>query len=394
MSRIGDSHETKRDIPMATNRERGLKQLPDGRWEWTYYYEGKQHRHIARTKSEARAYLEKVRTEIREGRHLDKKKEVKVTFDEVVGKFLVWSKANVRPSTYTGDCRISKIWLTFQGFAGKRLSAITPVDVEAYKAFRVKDVSQRSTDYELARLKRLFSLCEIWELCEKNPVKKVKLFNPECIRTRFLTYEEEAQVMEKAPDSLKPCIIFALETGLRLREMLLLTWKQVDFKQGQVTVTAMQAKGKRTRHIPMSASTRAALESLPRGIDPNTLVFAQYGGILFGNKKKNAHSFYRQWLDTLEAAGLKGQDICWHSLRHTFASRLASASVPLPVIQKLMGHRSIAMVMRYAHMGESDMKAAIRVLDTSRPQVGDAMGSHYSAPRTCDLPAIALSPSI
>jgi integrase len=364
---------------MASNKERGLKQLPDGRWQWSYKDpNGKYHRHFARTKKEAQGYLEKTRTLMREGKYLEKKKEMTTKFEDAVDKFLTWSKVNVKPSTYSGDKRISKVWSAFPGFKGKKLAAITPADVEAYKATRVKEVSQRSTDYELARLKRLFSLCEAWELCEKNPVKKVKFYHPECMRTRFLTHEEEAILIGLAPPALKPCIAFAVNTGLRLREMLLLKWKQVDLKQGLVTVLAEQAKGKRTRHVPLNEVARAALESLPRAIDPEALVFVHYGGIVFGKKKVNAHSFYRQWLDTLEAAGLGKSDVCWHTLRHTFASRLAIAGVPLPVIQKLMGHRSIMMVMRYAHFGDTDLQAAVKILNSNFQKTGEDLAPAYA----------------
>lgn len=360
-------------------RERGLKQLPDGRWIWSYKDpNGIYHRYKARTKKEAQAYLEKTRTLIREGKYLEKKKEMATKFEEAVEKFLAWSKVSVKPSTHSGDRRISKAWIMFPGFRGKKLAAITAADVEAYKAARVLEVSQRSTDYELARLKRLFSLCETWELCDKNPVKKVKFYNPECMRTRFLSPEEEAKLIFLAPPSLKPCISFAVNTGLRLREMLLLKWRQVDLKQGLVTVLGEQSKGKRTRHVPLNEGARAAIESLPRSIDPEAMVFTHFGGIVFGKKKINAHSFYRQWLDTLEAAGLDKSDVCWHTLRHTFASRLAIAGVPLPVIQKLMGHRSIMMVMRYAHLGDNDLKTAVRILDSKPHGISEARTTIYA----------------
>lgn len=356
---------------MENRKERGLKQLSDGRWQWSYKDpNGKYCRHIARTKSEARGYLEKTRTQMREGRYLDRRKEVKTTIEEAVKKFLTWSEVNVRPSTYKNDIHYSDLWLASIHFAKKRLNKITPADVEAYKAQRVtgtQKVSQRTTDADLGRLRRLFSLCVTWGLCETNPVKAVKFFNPECRRERFLTPEDEAQLVEHAPPSLRPCISLAVNTGLRLREMLTLTWGQIDLKQGFVTITAEVAKGKRTRHVPLNATARKALESLPRNINPGALVFPLFGGEVFGNDKKMAPSFYKAWQKTVREAkadGLDGRDLCWHTLRHTFASRLVSAGVGLHVVQRLLGHQSIAMVMRYAHLGATDMRDAVRLLDS------------------------------
>ncbi|MGA9752418.1 MAG: tyrosine-type recombinase/integrase [Acidobacteriota bacterium] len=356
---------------METRKERGLKQLPDGRWQWSYKDpSGRYRRYIARTKGEARAYLEKVHTLIREGRFMDRRKEVKTTFEEAVKRFLVWSEVNVRPSTYKNDKHYAELWLASPHFAGKRLSKITPVDVEAYKAQRVtgpNKVSQRTTDADLGRLRRLFSLCETWGLCEKNPVKAVKFFHPECRRERFLTPEEEALLMDHAPPPMRPCITFAVNTGLRLREMLTLTWSQIDLKQGFVTITAEVAKGKRTRHVPLNQRAREALGELPRNINPAALVFPLYGGEVFGNEHTHSPSFYKAWQKTVATAkadGLDGRDLCWHTLRHTFASRLVAAGVGLHVVQRLLGHQSIAMVMRYAHLGATDMIDAVKLLES------------------------------
>lgn len=356
---------------MEVKRERGLKQLPDGRWQWSYKDPtGKYCRHITRTKSEARAYLEKIRTLMRESRYMDRRKELKTTFEEAVKKFLVWSEVNVRPSTYKNDKHYTDLWLASGHFAHKRLNKITPMDIETYKAQRVtgpNKVSQRTTDADLGRLRRLFSLCETWGLCEKNPVKAVKFFNPECQRERFLTIEEETALIEHVPDTMRPCIIFAVNTGLRLREMLTLTWGQVDLRQGFVTITAEMAKGKRTRHVPLNTLAKGALGSLPRNISPGALVFPVYGGEVFGSDRKKAPSFYKAWQKAVAAAkadGLDGRDLCWHTLRHTFASRLVSAGVGLHVVQRLLGHQSIAMVMRYAHLGATDMRDAVKVLES------------------------------
>ena len=86
---------------MEHRRERGLKKLPDGRWQFSWCHGGHYYRRIAPSKTEARAYLEKIHTQIREGRYLDKKKEAKTTFEQAVEKFLEWSHANTRPNVAT-----------------------------------------------------------------------------------------------------------------------------------------------------------------------------------------------------------------------------------------------------------------------------------------------------
>lgn len=129
---------------MEERRERGLKKLTDGRWQWSYQDpNGGYHRHIARTKGEARAYLEKVHTEIREGRYLDRRKEVKAIFEEAVKKFLEWSEASTRPGSYANDKLNAPLWLASPHFKGKRLDKITAGDVEQFRLERLKDVDRR-----------------------------------------------------------------------------------------------------------------------------------------------------------------------------------------------------------------------------------------------------------
>jgi len=128
---------------MEHRHERGLKQLPDGRWQFSWCYEGRYHRRIAPTKTEARAYLEKIHTQIREGRYLDKKKERKTSFEEAVERFLEWGEVNTRPASYKNDVMNAPVWLASPHFKGKRLEKITPGDVEKFRLERLHDVDRR-----------------------------------------------------------------------------------------------------------------------------------------------------------------------------------------------------------------------------------------------------------
>lgn len=128
---------------MEQKRERGLKKRPDGRWQFSWCFEGSYHRRVAPTKSEARAYLEKIHTLIREGKYLDKKKEGQTTFETAVSKFLKWSKGYTRPSSHKNDLMNTALWLASPHFKGKLLDKITAGDVEQYRLDRLKDVDRR-----------------------------------------------------------------------------------------------------------------------------------------------------------------------------------------------------------------------------------------------------------
>jgi integrase/recombinase XerD len=84
-------------------------------------------------------------------------------------------------------------------------------------------------------------------------------------RGRILTDEEEAALLVAASPILKAAVVFSLNTGLRLGEMLSLTWGDVDLERREVTVTAEKAKGKRTRRVPLNESAHDSLVARPHG---------------------------------------------------------------------------------------------------------------------------------
>jgi|GEM_PF-846948 len=352
---------------MAEHKERGLKQLPDGRWQWSFKDRcGRYHRYVARTKGEARQYLEKARTAVREGRFMDRRREIKATFEDACKRFLKWGKTNLSDSTRSMDETFVKRWKSSPHFKDKALDRITPADVEAYKADQRAKVGPRQTDYILSRLRRLYSLSiKTWELCEKNPVSggKVKFFNVKARRDRYVTPEEEVLLLEHAEARLRTAIVFSIHTGLRQDELVSLAWSEVNLKVGrfgEVKVRGEVAKDREDRHIPLSATARAILDSLPKPIRQDNRVFA-----FLGSSRGNVN---RMWYEALEASKLnqdaaRPQRVTWHTLRHTFASRLVMAGVDLATVQKLMGHSNITTTMRYAHLARPHVEDSVLVLD-------------------------------
>ena len=76
------------------------------------------------------------------------------------------------------------------------------------------------------------------------------------------------------------------------------------------------------------------------------------------------HGLYR----ACRRAGLR--EVGWHTLRHTYASHLAMRRVAIRAIQELMGHATIAMTMRYAHLAPGATRAAVATLDQPAPDFG------------------------
>lgn len=189
-------------------------------------------------------------------------------------------------------------------------------------------------------------------------------------RIRFLTVEEAKALLEAATPHLRPIIIMALETGMRRGEILRLTWDDVDKKNGSIYIA--ETKNGEPRHVPMSNRLRATLDALPRSI--------QSRHIFTESIKKTPKSRDRKrplnqpigkggkpfrYVDTsfesaCAKAGITG--FRFHDLRHTAASHMAMAGVPLKTIGEILGHKTAAMTERYSHLTPEHKKQAVELL--------------------------------
>jgi integrase len=184
-------------------------------------------------------------------------KAEKLSFEEMGKRYLEWSKANKK--SWDRDIYSVKNLMNF--FGDFRLSQITPFLIEQYKeerknTVRISKAKKKEMKYsnayinrDLALLKHLFSLAIKWGFADYNPVKEVK-FLKEDLREKILSLDEIQRIMEEANMELKPIIITALTTGMRLGEILTLKWSQVNFQAGFIKIE--HSKNGKMRKIPMS----------------------------------------------------------------------------------------------------------------------------------------------
>jgi len=277
------------------------------------------------------------------------KKRKDCTFEKATEEFLTWAEANKKPRTVR-DYRECLIHLE-KSFRDKRLSGIHPFCIEKHKAERAKAGAPVRANRELATLKNIFNRCRDWELYEgDNPVTKVKFLKEPKRRLRYLEPEEERQLLEVTPEPLRSLLILGINTGLRLRaEALTLRWEDIDMKRGLLTVQAAYAKSGQTRNIPLNSNARLALQRL-RTAATGELVFAKPDGTPY-------HNIQGSFARVRKRSGLK--DVTLHTLRHTFASRLAMAGVDLRTIQELGGWHDLGMVQRYSHLSPNHKAQAV-----------------------------------
>jgi integrase len=177
----------------------------------------------------------------------------------------------------------------------------------------------------------------------------------------FLDFEETKRLLAKVDAEWHTMVLVALRTGMRMGELIALRWQDVDLVAGKITVRQNAVKGKigtpksgKEREIPLSNETIAALKSYRHLKGP--LVFCTSEGRMLKYTELR-HPLWR----ACKRAGLR--PIQWHACRHTFASHLVMRGVPLKAVQELLGHSTIQMTMRYAHLGPEVTRDAVNLLD-------------------------------
>ncbi|HJZ64705.1 MAG TPA: tyrosine-type recombinase/integrase, partial [Candidatus Acidoferrum sp.] len=275
---------------------------------------------------------------------------MKITFDEFGKRYLEHAKANKR--SWLRDEQMYRNLKEFLG-SDRQLTDFNPADIEGYKLHRRKEVSGSTVNRELALLKRMFNLAIDWELFrDLNPVRKVKFFREFNTGTRVLSAEEEEKLLRNAAPYLQDLIRFALNTGLRTGEIFSLHWSNVDFEKNILNVFA--PKTLKTRCVPINSGARRVLEAWALGRRSEFVFYNFETGRPFVDLKTG---FAR----ACKKAGIVG--VTWHTLRHTFASRLVNRGVDIVTVQQLLGHSAVTVTMRYTHTNLDSKYAAVAKLE-------------------------------
>jgi len=321
----------------------------------SFTYQGRQVRKSTETadKRLAEAILAKVKVKIVEGRYFDRLEEQTRTFGELMERY---ETEHVAKQASRRAVR-GYIRNLLPVFGHLTLSEISPKLIVAYKRKRYADgVAPATINRELAAMKKAFNLAiREWEWCRENPVSRVSMEKEANTRDRWLTDEEEARLFEAAPPWLREVELFALHTGMRLGEILALTWRGVDLFRN--TVTVFRSKNGTRRTIPLNQTARALLKAKAK-------VRALHTEHVFQSAARtpldpnNVRRAFRRAVEQAEIG-----DLHFHDLRHTFATRLVQAGLDLYKVQRLLGHQSPVMTQRYAHHSPESLRDGVATLD-------------------------------
>lgn len=146
-------------------------------------------------------------------------------------------------------------------------------------------------------------------------------------------------------------------TGLRKGCQYGLTWDMVDWNSRELHIP--RTKNEEPLHVPLKDAAISALKIVFKSGDGKGRVFTS---AKTGEPLENG----RHWFDDVVVQA-KLKNFHWHDLRHTFASRLRMKGAPLEDIADLLGHKSLTMTRRYAHLGPNNLHAVVSLLGASDP---------------------------
>jgi integrase len=340
--------------------QRGVfEKVPGSGVWWICYFDrfGKRRREKAGTKSVAIKLYGKRKQHVLEGKKLPESfRKPSVNFRQLVDDALAYSKRNKR--SYKTD--VSRFASLKEWFGYYPAEELTPQEIEKTMARAAEKEKWAASTFNHYRslMSLSYRLGIQNQKVTSNPARSVTHRREDNNRVRFLTVEEEQKlrkVMEAKWVSHVPELDLAINTGIRKGSQYSLTWDMVDFKGRMLNIP--RTKNEQPIHVPLNDGAIAALKLVHgRG---------SRGGRVFQSAKTGEPlENGRHWFDdAVIEAGIK--NFRWHDLRHTFASRLRMKGAPLEDIADLLGHKSLTMTRRYAHLGPNKLHAVVSLLGAS-----------------------------
>lgn len=207
----------------------------------------------------------------------------------------------------------------------------------------------------MALLSQAFTIAvQEWEWLDDNPMRKVKKPSLPQPRARFLSDTERTRLLDACKASpchlLYPIVVVALSTGARYTEVMHLCWDQIDLKRGVARLE--KTKNKERRTLPLTHHALSVIKDL------HALEGHPVEGWVFPREDGQAPMEIRkQWKNALQAAEI--DNFRFHDLRHSAASYLAMNGASLAEIAEVLGHKTLQMVKRYAHLSDKHIISVV-----------------------------------
>lgn len=305
-----------------------------------------------------------------------------MTFAKLVDLYIDFK---VKPAEYRNERKIAglrsvrtvryRITPLVEYFGDRQVQSITPGEIHKYKEDRLNTPTKYGGERKIATVQRElevlrailnYAKSEGWinhSPFERTPTPLISKAD-ETKRERVLSEEEEARLLAACSDDsprghIRGIIIAALDTGMRQGELLKLVWSAIDLQGKIIRIKATNAKNMRSRSAPVTGRLADELVKLP--------------SFSLGNSEAsvfNLTKFQHSWETACRLAEI--EDITFHDLRHTFATRLMGEGVSIEEISKMLGHTDIRTTFRhYLHVTTQTISRVAGLLNSRAAAKGN-----------------------
>ncbi len=317
-----------------------IRKLESGKWQVQVRRRGvKPAVRSFGTKTDATRWARQLECELDRGIYVDRSEAERTTVAALIDRYL----SDVTPAKKSASRERRTLGALRAQFGTYSPASLRPSHIAEYRDARLSAGRAGATV-----VKELNSLAHVFEVAIKdwgialpvNPAKQVRRPQVARGRDRRLLPGEEEKLLAACKASrarmLAPAVRIALETGMRMGEILALDWRHIDLA-GRVA-TLMDTKNGDIRHVPLSTAAASVLSGLPRRLG-NSRVFWTW---------QRPDSLENAWRRAVKAAGL--EDLRFHDLRHEAASRLFELGLNPMEVASISGHRTLQMLKRYTHL--------------------------------------------
>lgn len=333
---------------MAIYRIKGKKA---DRWYVDFYNGGQRIRQVLGSRKDAEDAETLIKASSLRG-ELQRFKKNKMSLKELCEKYLGYQRVNGKRSV-ARDVIITNSFM--RHFKHENIVQINPLKLEEYKKKRLEDGVKSSTvNRELACIKHMFNLACRWKILHENPFDDVKFLEVKEKKIRILSKAEADLFVDAAAESLKPIILTALSTGMRLGEILGLRWSDINFVRYSIHIRAENSKSKKSRDVPVNGLLAATLKELIRSSE-----FVFESPKKSGEHIKNISGSFRT---AIKKSGI--EKLTFHALRHTAASwMIEKCGIDLVTVKEILGHSDIKTTMIYCHPSQESKRKAVEGLE-------------------------------
>lgn len=324
---------------------RGTVYLRGKTWTIGYTVNGRRVREaVGPNRRMAEMVLKKRATEAMERGYFNRRKLGRAPFAEFAQTYLERVTA-MQKSARTERNRV-KMWA--RQFGSRPIGQIARAEIEDWQRRKCQTARPATVNRDLCRLRHMFNKAVEWELIDASPMRRLKFLPENNARLRFLSLEECDRLLKVCIEPhLKVIVTVALHTGMRQGEILSLKWADLSFDLGLIAIR--DSKNGEPRQVPMDSIVVEALSNYPRTSGSDYVFNGETGRRLVCIK--------RSFRTALRRADI--QDFHFHDLRHTFASQWMMNGGDLYVLKDILGHKSITMTQRYAHLSPEFKRAMV-----------------------------------